>query len=1384
MESYYKIGAGMGLKGEDLKKFIADSAQADEDRESRKAEREIKRLEAEQKLKDAEYREREAERNHKLDMARLNAEIKKIDLEKCNHAAAATSSNPLPPATRMLPHMIPFDHNKDDMDCYLTRFERFCTAQMWEKNLWSSILANLLTGPALEVYSKLPIEDINDYEVLKKALQQRYKLTADAFHQKFRNSPPEDLESSLQYLTRIRGYAEKWLELSGLSKTYEDTIQLFVIEQFLQMCSAEVSMYLKEQGITTVSEIASLADKYVAAHNYKSVYKKVFANSPSNASNSFTNKGPKSENSTYSIRTKNETPVARNNLFCNYCKKKNHTIKDCYKLKNRSGGQVNNICKSNNSLETIQGKVNGKMVQILKDSGCNTVLVSPQFIKRHQYSNKYSTVKCYCRNNVKVREAKVYIESPILKGLVVCYVPCNFTPEHDVIIGVRQKSIGKTVNAITRQQSRQSNILPTLKLENFDLEISHEDLIKIQSEDQSLKICFKQLEKKPSKFLMENHLLYKKPIHESDNLRLVVPKRLKNRILNLAHDGLFAGHHGIARTRYRIDKFFYWPNMGDDITRYCKSCTICQRTANKGKTVKAPLGEMPIIQEPFKRIAIDLVGPIGTEKTRKGNRFILTVMDFATRYPEAIALRNIDTKTVAEALLEIFSRLGIPQEILSDQGAQFVSNLMKEVCRLLQIKGITTTPYHPMCNGMVERFNATLKKTLIRLSEDQPRDWDRYLPAALFAYREVPSESTGFSPFDLMYGRSVRGPTEVLYELWTGHKQPEETKQSYLYVADLNNRLKQTMKLVSENLKKAHKSNERYYNKKAKLRSLKKGEKVLVLLPLHHDKLNMRWKGPYEIIEKKTPLTYVIKIDGKVKVLHINLLRKWEEREGKEEEKEVNAAVIFPEEEAEENEDHIDTIKIPSLIGSQTYKDITLGDNLSNEQKANLNQLFEAFSMVFTELPGKTDCIDHKIKTTSNDPVRSKPYKIPYSMQQTVKEEVDKMLSLGIIEPSTSPYASPIVLVKKPDNTHRFCVDYRKLNKITIFDAEPVPNPNSMYVKMRNSKFFTKIDLSSGYWQVPVSEEDRIKTAFICSEGLFQFIYMPFGLVNAGATFTKMMRKVLYGLNGVENYIDDIFVYTETFEEHIVLLHELFSRLARNNLTAKPSKCMVACSTVPFLGRVVGENCIQPLDTNVGKILNANVPKTKKQLRSFLGMCNYYRNFVENYSSLAMPLTNLTRKGSPNQVIFDNDALNSFQILKEKISSKPILQIPNFNSPFYLQCDASDTAMGAVILQEKNGDLLPIEFASKKFLPRERNYSTIEKECYAIYWSINHFQEYLYARYFILQTDHKPLEYLHTAKVSNPRLSRWALSLQPYKFTLQSIPGRDNCTADYLSRSE
>ena len=226
---------------------------------------------------------------------------------------------------------------------------------------------------------------------------------------------------------------------------------------------------------------------------------------------------------------------------------------------------------------------------------------------------------------------------------------------------------------------------------------------------------------------------------------------------------------------------------------------------------------MRLIDKPFKRVAIDLVGPI-SPRSEAGHRYILTIVDFATRYPKAVPLKNINTETVAEALVDIFSRLGVPEEILSDLGAQFVSECMKEVTRLLIIKQLTTTPYYLMCNGLTEKFNGTTKSMLKRLCSKQPRQWHRCINALLFAYREVPQESTGFSPFELLYGRAVRGPMCILKELWTNELKEPKVKSSYQYVFELREKLEDTLKLAHTELQKAQNKGKHYYDRKTKVR--------------------------------------------------------------------------------------------------------------------------------------------------------------------------------------------------------------------------------------------------------------------------------------------------------------------------------------------------------------------------------------------------------------------------------------------------------------------------------------------------------------------------------------------------------------------------------------
>ena len=282
------------------------------------------------------------------------------------------------------------------------------------------------------------------------------------------------------------------------------------------------------------------------------------------------------------------------------------------------------------------------------------------------------------------------------------------------------------------------------------------------------------------------------------------------------------------------------------------------------------------------------------------------------------------------------------------------------------------------------------------------------------------------------------------------------------------------------------------------------------------------------------------------------------------------------------------------------------------------------------------------------------------------------------------------------------------------------------------------------------------------------------------------MRRVLQGLKKTDNFIDDILIHSQTWDEHISSIRSLLERLRAVGLTAKPSKCEVGCQSLQFLGHVIGKGMLQPQCNKITQIRDAKPPCTKKELRSFLGFVGYYRRFIPNFAALASPLTDLTKAKLPNRIEWGDSQEESFKTLKAHLASSPILQLPNCDKPFCLRTDASNAGIGAVLLQDKDetGDKFPVSYASRKLLPREKSYATVEKEALAIVWGIQKYEPYLYGREFVLQTDHQALTYLHRAKQTNARIMRWALTLQPYRFRVESIKSSQNVGADFLSRAE
>ena len=357
---------------------------------------------------------------------------------------------------------------------------------------------------------------------------------------------------------------------------------------------------------------------------------------------------------------------------------------------------------------------------------------------------------------------------------------------------------------------------------------------------------------------------------------------------------------------------------------------------------------------------------------------------------------------------------------------------------------------------------------------------------------------------------------------------------------------------------------------------------------------------------------------------------------------------------------------------------------LSRTQKQKVKNLILRNSTLFAKSDkdlGRTDVVKHKIDTGKNKPIKQSLRRVPVHLRNEVNKQMDDMLERNVIEPSSSPWSSGIVLVQKKDGSTRFCVDYRRLNAATIKDAYPLPRIDESLDHLSGACWFSTLDLCSGFWQVEMEPEDKPKTAFVTNRGLYQFRVMPFGLCNAPATFERLMETVLFGLQWdiCLIYMDDIIVFGKSFEDMLKNLDVVFSRLAAAGLKLKAKKSNLFAKQVEFLGHLVSDKGVSTDPRKIQIIKDWQEPTNVAELRSFLGLCSYYRKFIKNFASVAKPLHKLTEKGK--KFVWSTECQHAFELLKAKLTDTPILTYPDFSKPFILDTDASDQSIGAVLSQ-------------------------------------------------------------------------------------------------------
>uniref|UniRef100_A0A8P4KEB8 ribonuclease H n=1 Tax=Dicentrarchus labrax TaxID=13489 RepID=A0A8P4KEB8_DICLA len=473
----------------------------------------------------------------------------------------------------------------------------------------------------------------------------------------------------------------------------------------------------------------------------------------------------------------------------------------------------------------------------------------------------------------------------------------------------------------------------------------------------------------------------------------------------------------------------------------------------------------------------------------------------------------------------------------------------------------------------------------------------------------------------------------------------------------------------------------------------------------------------------------------------------------------------------------------------------------NEHQRFLLQELVERNMGVFSQHPtdyGHTNTVQQEIPLVDSKPFRLPYRKIPPSQWQDVRRLLMEMETAGVIRPSKSPYASPVVIITKKDGSLRLCIDYRKLNSCSTRDAFPLPRIEEALEALGQAKYFSTLNLTSGYWQVEVAEHDKHKTAFSTPMGLFEANRMPFSLQNAPSTFQRLMTCCFGDLNFTHLliYLNDLIIFSKTFDEHLERLQPVFDRLKEHGLKLKPSKCQLVRREVHYLGHLVSAEGIRTDPEKISRVKDWVRPTNRKEVLQFLGFTGYYRRYVSGYSTLAAPLYRLTagdprkkRRGGKKSLgpdppfVWTNECEEAFQSLREMLTTAPVLGYPDYSMPFVLQTDASGEGLGAVLAQVQDGAERVIAYASRGLSPAETRFPAHKLEFLALKWAVtDKFYDHLYGRRFSVQTDNNPLKYVMSSAKLDATGQRWVSRLSAFDFDIQYRRGRSNGNTDALSR--
>lgn len=646
-----------------------------------------------------------------------------------------------------------------------------------------------------------------------------------------------------------------------------------------------------------------------------------------------------------------------------------------------------------------------------------------------------------------------------------CVVTQAQAKKYDIDLSDSFLSSEPVLEVVTRSngqpEAQMDDIKSSLPNPGFgNLPATRDEFIKAQQADVTLEKCHSTVvnleaaKQKNIAYVLDNGLLMRRwasDVTENKDwggiYQVVVPTVFRSQVLSLAHDHPWSGHLGITKTYNRVLKHFFWPGLKSDVVQYCRTCHVCQVVGKPNQVIPpAPLCPIPVTGEPFDRVIVDCVGPL--PKTKAGNQFLLAIMCASTRFPEAVPLRKITAPVITKALVKFFSLFGLPKVVQTDQGTNFKSKLFAQALKSLDVKHITSSPYHPESQGALERFHQTMKSMLRKHCIDSQKDWDDGVPLVLFAAREAVQESLGFSPAELVFGREVRGPLKVLKEQLI---IPElKVKSIPEYVAKLKERLQLACSLASKALTSSQGKMKKHHDKRAVACLFQPGDKVLILLPVPGSALSTRFSGPYVVESKLSDTNYIIKTPDRrrqTRVCHVNMMKRYHPRE--DEKGLPTTQTVSPIASISEvtNPAALDGLVMRNATpqGARLGNTEVLRDlphylsHLQGDQSSDIIKLIHDFPSLFGDIPSQTSVITNDIVLTNPMPIKQRAYRVSPAKREVMKKEVEYLLLNGFAVPSCSSWSSPCLLDVKSDGSPRFCTDFRRVNSVTVPDAHPLP---------------------------------------------------------------------------------------------------------------------------------------------------------------------------------------------------------------------------------------------------------------------------------------------------------------------------------------------------------